>query len=317
MPHHISPGVGRFAPSPTGDLHLGNLRTAILAWAWARRSGRSFVLRIEDIDRVRSGSAQRQIDDLLAVGIDWDGQILVQTTRHEAHEDALLDLARRGLVFECYCTRRDIREAASAPHIPPGHYPGTCLHLSDTDRAARRDALAAQNRRPALRLRAPAPTWTVVDELHGAYTGTVDHFVVRRSDGVPAYNLAAVVDDGFQGVDQVVRGDDLLSQAPAQAALATLLGIEVPTYVHVPLALAPSGARLAKRDGAVTVPDLAELSWSAGDAVEWIGLSLGVRGARTASDIRDALDLNALRSLPIKPWVVEPPIGGPETVLPR
>lgn len=317
MPHHISPGVGRFAPSPTGDLHLGNLRTAILAWAWARRSGRSFVLRIEDIDRVRSGSAQRQIDDLLAVGIDWDGQILVQTTRHEAHEDALSDLARRGLVFECYCTRRDIRVAASAPHIPPGHYPGTCLHLSDADRAARRDALAAQNRRPALRLRAPAPTWTVVDELHGAYTGTVDHFVVRRSDGVPAYNLAAVVDDGFQGVDQVVRGDDLLTQAPAQAALATLLGIEVPTYVHVPLALAPSGARLAKRDGAVTLPDLARLSWSAGDAVEWIGLSLGVRGARTASDIAEALDLNALRSLPIKPWVVEPPIGGPETVLPR
>lgn len=317
MTGSVSPGVGRFAPSPTGDLHLGNLRTAILAWAWARKTGRSFVLRIEDIDRVRSGSALRQIDDLSAVGIDWDGQILVQTTRHEAHMDALADLARRDLVFECYCTRRDIREAASAPHIPPGHYPGTCLHLSDADRAARRDALAAHSRMPALRLRAPAATWTVVDELHGSYTGTVDHFVVRRSDGVPAYNLAAVVDDGFQGVDQVVRGDDLLSQAPAQAALATLLGIKVPTYVHVPLALAPSGARLAKRDGAVTLSDLAELSWNVGDAVEWIGLSLGVRGARAASDIAEALDMSALRALPLEPWVVEPPTGGPATVLAR
>ena len=147
--------TGRFAPSPTGDFHLGNLRTAILAWAWARASGRRFVLRIEDIDRARAGSADRQIADLEAIGIDWDGDPLVQTTRANAHEAALEDLAARGLLFECYCSRRDIREAASAPHVPPGHYPGTCLSLSEEERRARREALAALGRAPALRLAAP------------------------------------------------------------------------------------------------------------------------------------------------------------------
>lgn len=306
-----STGTGRFAPSPTGDFHLGNLRTAILAWVWARRTGRSFVLRLEDIDRVRSGSAERQIADLEAIGIDWDGEALIQSTRFDAHAAALDELASKGLVFECYCSRKDIREASSAPHVPPGHYPGTCLNLSESEREAKRAELAAQHRSPALRLRAPAAQWRVFDELHGEYTGPVDHFVVRRSDGVPAYNLAAVVDDGFQGVDQVVRGDDLLSQAPAQAALATLLGIPVPVYVHVPLALSRAGARLAKRDGAVTLAELSALGWSAGDAVEWIGRSLGVEGARRAADILDSLDLDHLRSLPRDPWVVVPPEGGP------
>ena len=130
--------TGRFAPSPTGDFHLGNLRTAILAWAWARTTGRRFVLRIEDIDRERAGSAQRQLEDLEAIGVDWDGEPLIQTARADAHEEALASLAERGLIFECYCTRRDIREAASAPHVPPGHYPGTCLTLSESERAAKR-----------------------------------------------------------------------------------------------------------------------------------------------------------------------------------
>lgn len=311
-PSSVSVGTGRFAPSPTGDLHLGNLRTAILSWVWARRTGRAFVLRLEDIDRVRSGSAERQIADLQAIGIDWDGEILVQSTRHEAHTAALDDLAAKGLLFECYCSRKDIREASSAPHVPPGHYPGTCLHLSEDERQAKRAKFAAAHRLPALRLQTPASRWTVFDELHGEYTGPVDHFVVRRSDGMPAYNLAAVVDDGFQGVDQVVRGDDLLSQAPAQAALATLLGIPVPVYVHVPLALAPSGARLAKRDGAVTLEDLAALGWSPVDVLEWIGRSLGVSGARTAADLLNALSMDRLRAMPLDPWVVTPPTGGPQ-----
>ena len=299
--------TGRFAPSPTGDFHLGNLRTAILAWAWARTTGRRFVLRIEDIDRERAGSAQRQIEDLAAIGIDWDGDPLIQTERADAHEAALASLAARGLIFECYCTRRDIREAASAPHVPPGHYPGTCLGLPEEERARKREELAALGREPALRLAAPSPEWTVFDELHGSYTGAVDHFVVRRADGVPAYNLAAVVDDAFQGVDQVVRGFDLLSQAPAQAQLAHLLGAPVPVYAHVPLALAPSGARLAKRDGAVTLADLRGLGWSTADVVAFIGASLGVPGARCAADIADALGISGLRSLPTDPWVVTPP----------
>lgn len=302
-------GAGRFAPSPTGDLHVGNLRTALLAWLWARHTHRRFVVRVEDLDRVRAGSAGAQLRDLAEIGLEWDGPALVQSTRAPAHAAAVAELRRRDLVFECYCSRRDIREAASAPHVPPGHYPGTCLHLDEGERARRRRQLADQGRTPALRLRAPEATWTIHDELHGDVTGAVDHFVVQRSDGVPAYNLAVVLDDAFQGVDQVVRGDDLLGQAPGQAELAHLLGFAQPTYVHVPLALAPSGERLAKRDGAVTLADLHALGWSTGDVLAWIGRSLGVEGARSAGDLADALDLGALRALPLEPWVVEAPTG--------
>lgn len=303
----MSVGAGRFAPSPTGDLHVGNLRTALLAWLWARKTGRRFVMRVEDIDRVRSGSTQRQLDDLALIGLTWEGEALIQSARADAHTQAILSLVESGHAFECYCSRKDIREASSAPHVPAGHYPGTCLQLSAAQREARRADLAAQGRIPALRLRAPAAEWTVTDELHGRWTGPVDHFVIRRNDGAPAYNLAVVVDDAFQGVDQVTRGDDLLSQAPAQAALASLMGISEPTYVHVPLALSTSGTRLAKRDGAVTLSDLASLGWSTGDVVDWIGQSLGVQGARCAADLDQALTLADLRALPQAPWIVEPP----------
>ncbi|WP_254873027.1 tRNA glutamyl-Q(34) synthetase GluQRS [Schaalia sp. Marseille-Q2122] len=303
----VSIGAGRFAPSPTGDLHVGNFRTALLAWLWARQSGRRFLLRVEDIDRVRAGSTERQLEDLAEIGLEWDEEVLIQTTRTDAHEAAIDRLREGGHIFECFCSRKEIREAASAPHVPPGHYPGTCLHLSEAERTARRAALAAEGRIPALRLRAPASSWTVSDELHGRWTGPVDHFVVRRNDGVPAYNLAVVVDDAFQGVDQVTRGDDLLSQAPAQAALASLLEVSEPTYVHVPLALSPTGARLAKRDGAVTLPDLHALGWSTADVLEWIGRSLGVEGVRCAGDLREALPLDALRGMDTSPWVVHPP----------
>lgn len=306
-PTTLGVGAGRFAPSPTGDLHVGNFRTALLAWLWARKTGRRFVMRVEDIDRVRSGSTERQLEDLTAIGLTWDGEPLIQTSRADAHSAALDALLAAGHAFECYCSRKDIREAASAPHVPPGHYPGTCVDLSEAQRKERRAELAAAGRIPALRLRAPASEWTVFDELHGRWTGPVDHFVIRRNDGAPAYNLAVVVDDAFQGVDQVTRGDDLFSQAPAQAALASLLGVPEPTYVHVPLALSPSGARLAKRDGAVTLPDLAALGWSTADVLEWIGESLGVSEVRSAVDLDQALSLKDLRGMPLTPWVVEPP----------
>ena len=292
--------TGRFAPSPTGDFHLGNLRTAILAWAWARTTGRHFVLRIEDIDRERAGSAQRQIEDLQAIGIDWDGEPLIQTARAGAHEAALASLAARGLIFECYCTRRDIREAASAPHVPPGHYPGTCLSLSESERDAKRAALAALGRAPALRLAAPSPEWTVFDELHGSYTGPVDHFVVRRADGVPAYNLAAVVDDAYQGVDQVVRGFDLLSQAPAQAQLAHLLGAPEPTYAHVPsrspFGGAPGQARRRGHSLGFTRPGLVHRGRRGLHGLPWS------TRARCASDIADALGIEGCVRVPTEPW---------------
>lgn len=301
-------GAGRFAPSPSGDLHVGNLRTAVLAWLWAKATGRRFKLRIEDLDRVRSGAADSQIADLTALGLMWDAPVMYQSTRLDVHRRAIDYLVEQGLVFECYCSRRDIREVASAPHRPPGHYPGTCLNLSDAERGRRRAALAESGRRPALRLRAPMDEWTIHDELYGEVRAPVDHFVIQRSDGTPAYNLAVVLDDAAQGVDQVTRGDDLLSQASAQGALADMLGIDQVNFVHVPLALAAgTGQRLAKRDGAVTLSDLRKLGWTVSDVIEWIGESLGVRGARSINDLSDALDLSALRALPRDPWMVTPP----------
>lgn len=297
-----TPGAGRFAPSPSGDLHLGNLRTALLAWMWARLTGRRFVLRIEDIDRVRSGSAQRQIDELRALGIDWDGEVLIQSSRAKFHDEAVKTLLRDGYAFECFCSRKDIREAASAPHVPPGHYPGTCLHLSASEIAQKREEFAAEGRRPALRLKAPVSEWTVYDEYFGEFTGPVDHFVIQRSDGAPAYNLAVVIDDAFQGVDQVVRGDDLLSQSPGQAVLARLLGYPKVSYAHVPLVLAQSGARLAKRDGAVTIEELSERGVTIAQIIEVLARSMGVEGVHSASQLLESMDVEKLRALPRQPW---------------
>jgi len=288
--------AGRYAPSPSGDLHVGNLRTALLAWLFARSTGRSFLMRVEDLDRVRPGAEGRQLDDLRSLGIDWDGDIVRQSDRPALYDDAIDRLTDAGRVYPCFCTRREILDAPSAPHTPPGSYPGTCRDLTDDERARR-----AAERPAALRLRADAGEWTVDDELHGAFTGTVDDVVLRRNDGVPAYNLAVVVDDGAQGVDQVVRGDDLLTSAPRQAYLASLLGHEPPTYAHVPLALNTSGQRLAKRDGAVTRTELEERGV---DVLALIAGSLGLEG-RTPTEMLDTFDP---AQLPRQPWTVVPPV---------
>ncbi|MDO5035282.1 MAG: tRNA glutamyl-Q(34) synthetase GluQRS [Actinomycetaceae bacterium] len=296
-------GAGRFAPSPSGDMHIGNLRTALLAWAWARRSGRKFVLRVEDIDRVREGAAQRQIEDLQALGVDWDGEVLFQTTRHAAHEEAIARLKERGLLFECYCSRRDIKEASSAPHVRPGSYPGTCRNLTDEERAEARERLAKVGRAPALRLNPMVDEWSVEDELFGTVTEPIDCVVLQRGDGTLAYNLAVVVDDDFQGVDQIVRADDLLSSAPAQAYIAHALGYEQPRYAHVPLVINEEGARLAKRDGAVTLRELTGLGMSVADVVEQISGSLGFE-ARSAEEFLRVFDPALMTR---EPWVFVPP----------
>jgi glutamyl-tRNA synthetase len=246
--------AGRFAPSPTGPLHLGNLRTALLAWLAARSTGRRFVVRMEDLDPVTASPEHEraQLADLAALGLDWDGDVVRQSKRTAVYRAALADLTARGLTYECYCSRREIREAAAAPHGDELVYPGTCRDLSATDRARR-----GERRAPALRFRADAAPIEVVDQLAGRYEGRPTDVVLQRNDGTPAYNLAVVVDDGAQGVDQVVRGDDLLSSTPTQVALQGELGLPTPTYLHVPLVVGPGGARLAKRDGAVTVADLA------------------------------------------------------------
>jgi glutamyl-tRNA synthetase len=245
--------TGRFAPSPTGPLHVGNLRTALLAWLVARAAGEPFLIRMEDLDRVTSSAEHetRQLADLTAVGVASDGPIVRQSERFDRYEAAIEALTRAGRTYECFCTRREIREAAAAPHGPALTYPGTCRHLTAAQRAARR-----RERPAALRLRAPGGSVRVVDLLAGAHEGEPDDVVLRRNDGVPAYNLAVVVDDAAQAVGTVVRGDDLLAATPSQVLLQRLLGLPTPRYAHVPLVVGPDGERLAKRHGGITLADV-------------------------------------------------------------
>ena len=285
--------TGRFAPSPTGDLHLGNLRTALLAWLFARSGGGRFLMRIEDLDRgrVRPGVEERQLADLAAIGVDWDGPVVRQSERLDLYAEALSRLEAAGLVYPCFCTRAEIREAASAPHgaLPEGAYPGTCRELSPAERAARAEATGRQ---PALRVRAGGARVQVEDRLMGPLSGTVDDFVVRRGDGAYAYNLAVVVDDADQGVDQVVRGADLAESTPRQAWLARTLGLAEPVYAHVPLVLGHDGARLAKRHGAVTLREVAP-----DEARRWIARSVGL------AEGADPLEAFDARRLPTQPTV--------------
>ena len=273
------PPIGRFAPSPTSDLHLGNLRTALAAWLLARASGGGFIVRNEDLDTQRvsaaSGVAARQLADLAAIGLDWDGAVVSQSDRLGLYADAISALGED--VYPCFCTRREIAEAASAPHDGYRAYPGTCARLSSAQRAEK-----ARTRAPALRVRAGEASFTVRDLHAGEVTGEVDDFVLLRGDGTPAYNLAVVVDDAAQGITQVTRGDDLLASAPRQAWLADRLGLDVPEYAHVSLVVNGSGQRLAKRDGAVTLTDLSD--HPIGETVGWLTRSLGLGTHPTPQD---------------------------------
>jgi glutamyl-tRNA synthetase len=281
---------GRFAPSPTGTLHLGNLRTALLAWLFARSAGSEFLVRMEDLDpgRVKPGSAEEQLADLAAIGLDWDGEVVFQSARLELYADALEQLRGAGLLYECFCTRAEIREASSAAHgpLPEGAYPGTCLRLTAAELAAKR----AAGRPPALRVRADAAVVAFEDRLLGRVEGVVDDFVVRRNDGAPAYNLAVVVDDAAQGIGEVVRGSDLVDSTPRQLWLARALGVAEPAHAHVPLVLGPDRARLAKRHGDVTLREL-----PAGAALAWMAASLGLDG-RTARELLTSFDAKRLPS---------------------
>ena len=290
--------AGRFAPSPSGELHVGNLRTAILAWLFARSTGRTFLLRVEDLDRARSGAEAGQLRDLQAVGVTWDGDVVRQTARGPLYAGAISRLEAAGLTYECFCTRREIQEAPSAPHAPQGAYPGTCRNLDTAELEFKRSTRPA-----AIRLRADTAEYTVRDLLHGRFTGVVDDFVLRRNDGVTAYNLAVVVDDAEQGIDQVVRGDDLLPSTPRQAYLASLLGIPSPEYAHVPLVVNSDGARLAKRDGAVTLQDLADAGSPPAAVRDRLLESLGL----PAGPLGNALAAFEPDALPREPWVW----GGP------
>lgn len=272
---------GRFAPTPSGRMHLGNLLSALLAWLDARSAGGELVLRIEDLDTQRTSEAfaRQLMDDLRWLGLDWDEGGLepayMQSRRTAFYEEAFRALEEKGLIYPCYCTRTQ-RMAASAPHRDDGSvvYSGKCFHLT----VAERESLERSGRRPAWRVRCPDLTVTVEDGNCGTYTENLARdcgdFIVRRSDGVFAYQLAVVVDDALMGVNHVVRGRDLLCSAPRQAWLHRVLGHEPPRFFHTPLLLAPDGRRLAKRDRDLDMGALRErfspeeivglLAWHAG-----------------------------------------------------
>ncbi len=259
---------------------------------------------MEDLDRqqARLEIEAAQLRDLQALGLDWDGAVVRQSDRFDRYEAAIEQLASRGLVYECFCSRREIREeieaASNAPHGPPGSYPGTCRRLTARERSDRRDA----GRPPALRLCTDGQEIEFADRLHGVVTGVVDDVVLRRNDGVPAYNLAVVVDDDAQGVTEVVRGDDLLASTARQIHLQELLGFARPAYVHVPLVVDEHGERLAKRHGvALTMTDLAAAGVDADEVVAWIASSLEHDGAGSATTLRDLLDAFDPAAVPPNP----------------
>ncbi|MDP1849535.1 MAG: tRNA glutamyl-Q(34) synthetase GluQRS [Solirubrobacteraceae bacterium] len=296
--------TGRYAPSPTGTLHLGNLRTALLAWLFARSQGAPFLVRIDDLDhgRVRPGIAEQQLADLAALGLGWDGPVVRQSERMEAYVEAIARLDAGGALYPCFCTRAEIRQAASAPHgaLPEGSYPGTCRELTRAERAARE----ASGRPPALRLRAGAASVAFTDRLLGRCAGVVDDLVVRRNDGVPAYNLAVVVDDTAAGVGEVVRGADLAETTPRQLHVAACLGVPAPRYAHVPLVLGEDGARLAKRHGAVTLADRVAAGQSPAEVRALLARSVGLAAARETPTLDELLERFDPSALPTEATVL-------------
>jgi glutamyl-tRNA synthetase len=297
---------GRFAPSPTGDLHLGSLATALVAWVRARSQGGRLILRVEDIDtpRVVAGSETRQLDDLRWLGLDWDegpdvGGALGpyrQSERAAYYEAALAQLAGLGVLYLCDCSRAEIAQSASAPHAgdegPP--YPGTCRRFGMGVRDWKRP--------PAVRLAVPERTITVTDAVQGVVTQDlareVGDFVLKRGDGVYAYQLAVVVDDLEMGITEVVRGVDLLSSAPRQALLAELLGGTPPAWLHVPLVLAADGSRLQKRSPSHTLAEARASGGSPQAVLARLAHTLGLGGAERAdlpAALIDGFDLAALR----------------------
>ena len=261
--------TGRFAPSPSGRMHIGNLFTSLLAWLSAKKQGGRVVLRIEDLDtrRCTDAYAQQLQDDLLWLGLTWDEGPLVggpngpyeQSKRTALYKEALDALRARGLVYPCFCTRAELH-AADAPHRSDGLsvYAGTCRNLTAAEIAAR-----SRTRPPAYRLRVPAETIAVQDGHMGLYKENLARdcgdFLLCRSDGLFAYQLAVVVDDAAMGVTEVVRGSDLLPSAPRQLFLYRLLGLAPPTFCHVPLLLASDGRRLSKRDRDLNLAVLREI----------------------------------------------------------
>ena len=240
--------VGRFAPTPSGRMHLGNVFAALIAWLSVRSRDGEMVLRMEDLDTQRTSAqyAETLRDDLRWLGLTWDRETPAQSRRSVVYDRYFEILREKGLLYPCYCTRSQLH-SVNAPHLSDGTYvyPGTCRNLTEGEQAAFR-------RPPAWRVVVPDRVWTVEDRIQGTYRCNLatecGDMVVRRADGVYVYQLAVTVDDGEAGITEVVRGMDLLSSAPRQMYLQELFGFPHPEYAHVPMLLAPDGRRLSKRD---------------------------------------------------------------------
>jgi glutamyl-tRNA synthetase len=297
----------RLAPSPTGALHLGNARTFLVNWLLARQNGWRIILRIEDLDgpRIKRGADRQAIDDLRWLGIEWDEGPIYQSTRQAAYGEALRQLKGAGHTFICTCSRKDVESAASAPHASDGAavYPGTCrnvIHDSMPDTPF------------VIRFRAPDEVISFDDAFAGRQSFDVARqlgdFVISKSDGTPAYQLAVVVDDAAAGVTDIVRGDDLLDSTPRQMLLYRALGMvdRIPRYYHLPLIVGTDGRRLAKRHGDTRLSAYRDAGRSAGDVLavlaKWCGLDRAI-SATSASELLPHFDL---ARLPRSPIVVDP-----------
>jgi glutamyl-tRNA synthetase len=298
--------IGRLAPSPTGAQHVGNARTYLIAWLSARSQGGSIRLRIEDIDspRVKPNAKELIIEDLRWLGLDWDDEPLIQSSRIAAYENALDTLKKGELVYPCTCTRSDVAAAASAPHIEHEGptYPGTCAQRSVADAAI----LLQQGKPFAWRFRVQH-TPAFVDRMLGLQeldlTRLGGDFVVWKSAGTPAYQLAVVVDDAAMGITEVIRGDDLIPSTPRQLLLYQSLGYRAPTFAHVPLVVGEDGRRLAKRHGDTRLATLREQCIKPEAFIGVLAWSCGWLDRPEPLSARELLSHFQLHTIPHEPFV--------------
>lgn len=300
----MPPFVGRLAPSPTGAQHVGNARTYLIAWLSARAQGGTVGLRIEDIDtgRNKPGAAEQAVDDLHWLGLDWDIGPVVQTQRLAEHEAALERLKQLELVYPCTCTRGDVAAAASAPHADHEGptYPGTCAHRSAAD-------AATLDRPYAWRFRAtdsPAFADGFLGEVHVDLRQVGGDFVVWRSAGSPAYQLAVVVDDAAMGVTEVIRGDDLIPSTPRQLLIYRALGPAPPRFAHVPMVVGEDGRRLAKRHGDTRLAALRDAGVRPEMLLGLLAWSCGWREAIEPVTARELVPRFRLDAIPKRPFVL-------------